>query len=446
MMPPRYKKTFSIFLLLVLGLLFLFILPQGIKVQLFPNSLKLVPGQKLQFSLKKPFSIYLAADRPDGIIGSNGKTKIEKGQSGHCSEVMVSPEREGSGYIEIRFLGFPIRRVNFQVVKMPEIVPGGHAIGVLVAKEGVVISGHLPVRDDQGNEFYPAQEAGIKVGDLLIAINGQAIRRLSDLDFLIKKEAEKSSTLVLTLIRAGKTLNLKITPVKKVNREEGTVSYFLGLYVEDPAAGVGTLTYYNPQSRQYGALGHKILGFGNSEVSLVNGKIVAARITGINHSNRGEPGEKIGIFSGNTDIIGDISANTEIGIFGTLLTNLTNIYYPEPIPVSTISEVQSGPAEILTVLSGDVIRRFSIEIQKVYYQSNLKDKGMVIKVTDPELLLKTGGIIQGMSGSPIIQNGKIVGAVTHVFVNDPTRGYGVFAEWMLQMEKNLWETGKKIAS
>ncbi len=445
-MPPRYKKTFTWFFLLVLGLFILLILPQMIKVQLFPASVRLVPGQKLHFSLKKPFSIYLTADRPDGIIGTNGRTKIEKGQSGHCSEVMVSPEREGNGYIEIRLLGLPVRRVNFEIVKMPEIIPGGHAIGVLVAPKGVIVSGHLPVRDDEGREFYPAKEAGIRIGDLIIAINGQTVRRLSDLDFLIKNAAEKNPTLVLTVVRGEKTLDLEIKPVKKVDGEHGTINYVLGLYVEDPAAGVGTLTYYNPETRQYGALGHKIMGFGQREVSLVNGKIVAARITGITHGNRGEPGEKIGIFSGHSDIIGDIFANTEIGIFGTLFTNLTNLYYPQPIPVSTISEVKTGPAEMLTVLSGDEIRRFSIEIQKVYHQSNMRDKGMVIKVTDPELLMQTGGIIQGMSGSPIIQNGKLVGAVTHVFVNDPTRGYGVFAEWMLQMEKNLRQQKLRNAS
>ena len=119
---------------------------------------------------------------------------------------------------------------------------------------------------------------------------------------------------------------------------------------------------------------------------------------------------------------------------------VTNQWYPRPIPVSTISQVRPGPAEILTVVTGNEIRRYSIEIQKVYHQTSLRDKGMVISVTDPELLSRTGGIIQGMSGSPIIQNGKLVGAITHVFVNDPTRGYAVFAEWMLQMEENIdWQ-------
>jgi stage IV sporulation protein B len=430
-------------LLCVVISLFCF-LPQFIKVQLHPGKLKIVPGQQWQLSLKRPFSIYLEANRLDGINGVNGQTKLAKGQSGCCSQVMVRPEQEGTGTLEIRFLGIPIRRVKLLVQKMPQVIPGGHAIGVLVAKEGVIISGHLPVRDDQGKEYYPAEEAGVEVGDLLVAINGIAIQRINQVEPLIQREAVKGLTLTLTLVRQGQTLKRKIQPVRRKDGAKGTDRYYLGVYVEDPAAGVGTLTYYNPQTRQYGALGHKIIGFNNRELPLANGKIVSARITGINQGNRGEPGEKIGIFSGNADIIGDISANTPIGIFGSLQNGVTNPWHQQPIPVSTISEVRTGPAEILTVLSGNEIRRYAIEIQKVYYQTNLRDKGMVVKVTDLELLNLTGGIIQGMSGSPIIQNGKLVGAITHVFVNDPTRGYGVFAEWMLQMEDTFGGTIKDV--
>jgi len=436
-MPPRYRKPLTIGFLFIFGICLLFILPQAIKVQLLPTHLRIVPGQNLEFSLKKPFSIYLEADRLDGIIGANGQDRLEKGESGSCSQVMVRPEREGAGTLEIHFLGFPIRRVNLLVEKMPEVIPGGHAIGVLVAQEGVIISGHLPVRDDQGKQFYPAEEAGVKVGDLLLAINGQVIQRLSQVDPLIQLEAAKGTPLTLTILRDDRKIQRQIQPVKLMNPQTGSARYLLGLYVEDPAAGVGTLTYYNPKTKMYGALGHKIVGFSNREIPLANGKIVAARITGINQGNRGEPGEKIGIFSGNTDIIGDIAANTPIGIFGSLFSSVTNQWYPRLIPVATISEVRPGPAEILTVLTGNEIRRFSIEIQKVYHQTSLRDKGMIIRVTDPILLSRTGGIIQGMSGSPIIQDGKLVGAITHVFVNDPTRGYGVFAEWMLQMEESL---------
>ncbi|HHT48862.1 MAG TPA: SpoIVB peptidase [Firmicutes bacterium] len=443
-MSPRHRKPFTSGILFCVGLCLLFILPQAIKVQLLPTRLRITPGQNLEISLQKPFSIYLEADRLEGIIGANGQDRLEKGESGSCSQVMVCPEREGTQTLEIRFLGIPIRRVNLLVEKMPEVIPGGHAIGVLVASEGVIISGHLPVRDDQGKEFYPAEEAGIKVGDLLIAINGQVIHRLNQVDPLIQLEAAKGGPLTLTLLRDGQTIQRKIQPVKRSNSQNGTDRYLLGLYVEDPAAGVGTLTYYNPQSKMYGALGHKIVGFSNREIPLTNGKLVAARITGINQGNRGEPGEKIGIFSGHTDIIGDITANTSIGIYGSLFNGITNQWYPRLISVATISEVRPGPAEILTVLTGNEICRFTIEIQKVYHQTSLRDKGMVIRVTDPELLSRTGGIIQGMSGSPIIQNGKLIGAITHVFVNDPTRGYGVFAEWMLQMEESLHQNRAAI--
>ena len=319
MMPPRYRKPLAIGFLIFFGICLLFILPQAIKIQLFPTNLRIVPGQNLELSLRKPFSIYLEADRLDGIIGTNGQDQLKKGKSGSCSQVMVRPEREGTGTLEIRFLGIPIRRVNLLVEKMPEVLPGGHAIGVLVAKEGVIISGHLPVRDDQGREFYPAEEAGVKVGDLLIAINGQVIHRLSQVDPLIQLEAAKGEPLTLTLLRDGQRIQRTIQPVKRINSQNGTDRYLLGLYVEDPAAGVGTLTYYNPKTKMYGALGHKIVGFSNQEIPMANGKIVAARITGINQGNRGEPGEKIGVFSGHSDIIGNITANTPIGIFGSLV-------------------------------------------------------------------------------------------------------------------------------
>ncbi|NLW59685.1 MAG: SpoIVB peptidase [Firmicutes bacterium] len=436
-MPPRDRRPLMIGFALFFGICLLLILPQAIKIQLFPNQLRIVPGQTFHLSLKKPFSIYLEANRFDGIIGTNGAKKLDQGQSGSCSQVMVRSEREGTGTLEIRFFGIPVRRVNLVVEKMPEVIPGGHAIGVLVAQQGVIVTGHLPVRDDRGKEFYPAEEAGVKVGDLLIAINGQAVHRIHDVDSIIQQEAAKGLPLTLTLIRDGQTLQRSLHPVKRTNRQDGTARYYLGLYVEDPAAGVGTLTYYNPKTNFYGALGHKIVGFSNQELPLTHGKIVAARITGINQGNRGEPGEKIGVFSGNSDIIGDIFGNTPIGIFGTLRQGLSNPWYPRPIPVSTVAQVRPGPAEMLTVVTGSEICRYAIEIQKVYHQTSVRDKGMVIKVTDPELLKRTGGIIQGMSGSPIIQNGRLVGAITHVFVNDPTRGYAVFAEWMLQMEENL---------
>lgn len=446
-MPRGKNKTINLLSIFFCAfIIFLFI--QFLRIHSFPKDFRIVPGQELQFSLKKPFSLYLPAKRPQGIIGFNGTEKLPEGTGGYCTTVTLRPEQEGHSTLEIRFLGLTIRKVNLRVLNMPEVIPGGHAVGVLLADHGVLVVGHLPVKDEEGKEHYPARDAGIKVGDLLVAINGYPIARLEEVDGLIQSLCEDGKPLRLTLIRDGVKRQSLIYPVKRINdTPRGKVEvYLLGLYIEDPAAGVGTLTYFNPKTRRFGALGHRIVGFGNREIPLNKGKLVSARITGINLSNRGEPGEKIGVFTSNEDIIGEIEANTALGIFGTLKVELTNMHSPAAIPVAAVSEVTTGPAEIMTVISGDEIRRFTIEIQRVYQQNEVGDKGLVIKITDPLLLTETGGIIQGMSGSPIIQNGKLVGAVTHVFVNDPTRGYGVFAEWMLEMDKSLLNVHEKRAS
>src|SRR5690554_4573468 len=451
-MPPRWKqkklrKVIPFLCLLLLSGACCYLLPQFLEVNRLPTDLRLAPGEEFHLALRQPFRFYLPAKRPDGIIGFNGAEVLEKGSSGYCSAVTVRAEKEGVSFLDLRFMGVTIRRVNLEFVRMPRVVPGGHAIGVLSAEEGVVVVGHFPVRDEEGRECWPAREAGIRIGDLIVAINDHPLRRIDEVDFLLQNLAAQGKPLTLTIIRGGARRKIPVSPVKR--RQEGAEGekplYLLGLYVEDPAAGVGTLTYFRPETGRFGGLGHRVLGFGNRPLPLGQGKIVAARITGINQGNRGEPGEKIGIFSGREDVIGDIRANTELGIFGILKRELKNPYYPLAIPVATTFEVTTGPAEIMTVISGREIRRFTIEIQRVYRQKTLRDKGLVIRVTDPVLLAEAGGIVQGMSGSPIIQNGKMVGAVTHVFVNDPTRGYGVFAEWMLQMEETVW-TGEKKAS
>jgi len=448
-MPPRQLRKP---LLILLCFLFFvgagyYIIPQVLEISRFPADLRLAPGEELNLTLRQPFSFYLPAKRPDGVIGFNGTEILEKGISGYCSAITVRPEKEGVSFLELRFLGITVRRVNLEFVEMPRVVPGGHAVGVLMAEKGVVVVGHFPVKGEDGREYYPARDAGIKVGDLIVAINDRPLRYLEDLDILVQNLAAGGKPLTLTITRDGAEKKLLVHPVKKRQETaEGEKSfYLLGLYVEDPAAGVGTLTYFNPENGRFGGLGHRVVGFGNRDIPLVEGKIVSARITGINHGNRGEPGEKIGIFSGREDIIGEIEANTALGIFGVLAIDLDNPYFPVPVQVASTFEVATGSAEIMTVISGKEIRRFSIEIQRVYRQNTLRDKGMVIRVTDPVLLSETGGIVQGMSGSPIIQNGKIVGAVTHVFVNDPTRGYGVFAEWMLQMEGNVYGRKKKVS-
>jgi len=209
-------------------------------------------------------------------------------------------------------------------------------------------------------------------------------------------------------------------------------AYRIGLYLRDSAAGVGTLTFYDPETRRYGALGHIILDSDTHQpINLSEGSIVKAKIINVKAAQKGQPGEKTGIFIDGS--LGNIEKNSPYGIFG----EITDLHkpespYPDPLPMALSTQVETGPAEILTVIDGETIDSYAVVIEKISYQASPADKGIVIRVVDEKLLQSTGGIIQGMSGSPIIQNGKLVGAVTHVFINDPTRGYGIFIEWMFQ--------------
>jgi stage IV sporulation protein B len=402
----------------------------GVQILRIPTELRVAPGQELKLSVGMPLRFYLPPSSPMGFTGTDGKNVVTAETGGICSTVMLKPLHEGMAEIELRLFGFPLRRLHVNILHMPLVYVGGQAIGVLVAEEGVVVVGHTPLRDSEGHEQYPAKEAGIRIGDLILAINGQPIHQIDQMEQIVQGQAKSHEELRLTIRRANQKLELKLKPVRQVN-QNNQESYRMGVYVEDPAAGVGTMTFYLP-NMGFGALGHRIVGFGQRQLSLHNGRIVQARITGIRPGAKGEPGEKIGIFASNDDIIGVIRDNTPFGIFGKLSIQPVYGVFKKPIQVALVSEVKTGPAEIYTVMSGEQIERFTVQIQKVFSQSHAGDKGMVIKVNDPELLRRAGGIIQGMSGSPIIQNGKLVGAVTHVFVNDPTQGYGIFAEWMLE--------------
>lgn len=415
----------------------------GYKIATLPTDLRLAPGQAQKITLNGPFRFYLPPSSPRGFIGEHRGRRVTSEEGGLCTTLMLKPLKEGVAQIQVRLFGFPLRHMRVKVLKLPSVFAGGQAVGVLMSEEGVVVVGTSPLKDESGKIQYPAKLAGVEVGDLLLAINGRPVNRLDQLESLVQSEASEKAPLDLTIRRGSSVRHLELTPIRQNLNDH--IRYRMGIYVEDPAAGVGTLSFFTAD-KTFGALGHRIIGFGQRPISLENGRIVQSRITGLRPGVRGEPGEKVGIFTSNDDIIGDISMNTPYGIFGKLRNRPSGGYYDTPFQVALVGEVKPGPAEILTVLSGERIERYAVRIQKVFSQTEPNDKGMVIRVTDPELLRKTGGIIQGMSGSPIIQDGKLVGAVTHVFVNDPTQGYGVFAEWMLKASGYLNKAEEDAAS
>ncbi len=328
---------------------------------------------------------------------------------------------------------FPLKSGEVKVMNPVKLIPGGQSIGVTLQTKGVMVVGQAPVVDENGKKLFPAKEAGIEVGDILLKINNREVRTDQEVSIAVHMAGQQKENLSILYKHQSQVLEkvMKPTFCSETNR------YRIGLFVRDEAAGVGTLSYFDPISKQYGALGHLITDADtNQKIEVFNGKIMASTIYAIEKGKRGHPGEKIGSFVTNSDFKGTIEKNTGTGIFGVISGQMINPYFKEAIPVGWESEVKVGPAKIYTVIQGEKIEEFDVNIDRVML-NRTDSKNMIVRVTDPRLLEITGGIIQGMSGSPIIQSGKIIGAVTHVFVNDSQRGYGVFIQNMLQESGQL---------
>ncbi|WP_445493156.1 SpoIVB peptidase [Niallia sp. 03133] len=352
-------------------------------------------------------------------------------------------EENGKSEMVLELAGFPIKKVDVNVLKDFKVIPGGQSIGVKLNTVGVLVVGHHQVNTEEGKES-PGEKAGIKVGDLITEINGKRIEKMSDVAPYVQSAGNSGDALNITIMRDNKNIQTKLLPLKE-KREN---SYKLGLYIRDSAAGIGTMTFYHPGTKKYGALGHVISDMDTKKPIVVDdGEIVRSTVTSIEKGSSGNPGEKLARFSEDKEIIGNITTNSPFGIFGELNKEMTNGIMDTPMPITLSDQVKEGPAQILTVVDDDKVKLFDIEVVSSIPQKFPATKGLVIKVTDKELLKKTGGIVQGMSGSPIIQNGKVIGAVTHVFVNDPTSGYGVHIEWMLnEAGINIYDNGKQKAS
>ncbi len=323
----------------------------------------------------------------------------------------------------------PLKNIKVNVLPAVKVYPSGHSIGVLVKAQGVMVVGFSGIDIQNNKVVFPAKEQGVQIGDIISKANNVPIKSDKELEKLINQTVKENKQLRLEIIRNGSIIKLNVKPEKSLETERNRI----GLYVRDTAAGVGTLTFIEPSYKGYGALGHMIANTEiNEQLNEGMGKIVSASINRIVMGKKGIPGEKIGNFNSHDIISGAILKNSTYGIYGILDVPPLSYYYREPLPIAYAGQIEEGSAHILTVLEGDQIEKFTIEIEKVLPYQKPTGKGLVIKVTDRDLLARTGGIVQGMSGSPIIQNGRLVGAITHVFIQDPTRGYGILAEWMIE--------------
>lgn len=318
-----------------------------------------------------------------------------------------------------------IKNIDVSVIPKTKIIPVGSIAGLKLYTNGVLVVGMSEIEGEK-----PYEHTGIEEGDTILKINNDMVNSIDDL--IQKVNMSKGNEIKVQYIHDNQSKECSIKPVAVKNE------YKIGLWVRDSAAGVGTVTFYEPATQKFGALGHGITDIDTGElIDIASGEFVSANILNIKKGENGNPGKIQGTIE-EQDTIGNIDKNTQFGIYGKMknISNL-NIDKSKEMEVALRDEIKLGKATILCSLDNRKVEEYEIEIKKIYKENNYNNKSMEIKITDEKLIEKTGGIIQGMSGSPIIQNGKFIGAVTHVLVNSSTEGYAIFGDLMIKQSKEI---------
>jgi len=370
-----------------------------------PDALVLSSGQSVLVNTGIPMTADVSGGAVAAISGAQEQT-----------DVRVSAVGGGEASVTFSLLGLiPVHETKVSVLEERVLIPGGQAIGVALRTDGVLVI------DGAGQG-----KNALRPGDVIRTVQGQSVSNARELSERIG--AADADMVTLGILREGEEMAVQAsTPV-----DERDGKRRLGVWVRDSTAGVGTLSFVDPQSDAYGALGHAIVDADTgSLLSVDDGAIMRSRVVGVTKGEAGKAGELRGSFLSENEQIGSIDRNTKSGVYGTMHAMPEQTLYPQGLAIATGSAVKTGPATIISTVDSEGPKEYDIEIVRCYAQAQEGQKDMLIRVTDEELIEKTGGIVQGMSGSPIIQDGKLVGAVTHVLVNDPTRGYGIFIENML---------------
>ena len=370
------------------------------------------------YSWKLPDSYYISKDSKLSI---NTTLPITVSKAESDALTVFSAGSSDGGTASLRLLGVvPIKNAEVQEIETPMLVPGGQPFGIKLQMDGVMVI-ELGETETQNGSCSPAEEAGIRAGDIIHRADGMSIESSADLRQAV--ESSGGDAIEIEFTRSDKSMETSLTPV--FSQDEGC--YTAGLWVRDSIAGIGTLTFYEPETMTLGGLGHPICdGDTGVCIPIGQGNACPVTISSLVKGSAGSPGMLEGTFLGE-DILGNLVYNNRCGVFGVLSSTPSEA---EPIPMAFKQEVKTGKAEIICTISGTEPQTYTAEIEKIDMAGADSTKNMIIRITDQKLLDATGGIVQGMSGSPIIQDGKLVGAVTHVFVDDPTRGYGIFCENM----------------
>lgn len=398
-----------------------------------PQSIKLRMGEEQVFDMGLPVSGEIKkmgnSTQENPVTVSSQNASNIPADSIHIDLLapvtMKASDSLSSYQMDLKLFGFiPFKQVNIQVIKDLELTPVGLPIGIYLKTDGVLVIGVGNFVSLSGQEVSPSQYL-LKTGDYITAIDGKEVTEKKA--FIRAVENSGGDAVLLTIRRGGEEFEISVDPVQNQSGK-----YKLGIWVRDNAQGVGTMTFVD-NAGNFGALGH---GINDVDTSLVmqldSGTLYRTEIIAIRKGAKGNPGEMTGMIEyADYNILGTVDDNTEQGIFGSCNEKMLSQIETEPIPIALKQEAETGNAKILCTVDGKPCY-YDIEITELHPDHMNINKSIVLKVTDQKLIELTGGIVQGMSGSPIIQNGKLVGAVTHVLVNDPTKGYGIFIEDMLE--------------
>lgn len=428
----KIKKILGIFLIILL--LSVNFSDSFQKIVNFPHEIYVIEGEERVLNFNLPIKLKATAEE-NYIMEVNGSKKADYNLN-LKNPIKLQSDKTGEIDLNIKLFGFlPIRSMKVKVLPDVKLYPGGQSIGVKLKTKGVIVVGLSEIEAEDGKAHSPGLDANVNVGDIVYKIDDQKVNTAEEVSKVINNISDRP--VKLEIKRKDTWEKISVQPIK--DKTDG--KYKIGLWVRDNTAGVGTLTFYHDKSKKYGALGHAITDITTGIIMPVNnGEIVSSKVASVIQGKKGKPGEIRGIFYNEDKKIGNIEKNTSQGLYGTVYSQLINDKIPKALSIGLQQHIKEGPAKILTTLDDNQVEMYDIEIEKLTMQPSKTGKSMIIKVTDPRLLEKTGGIVQGMSGSPIIQENKIVGAVTHVFVNDPSKGYGIFIEWMLEeADINLME-------
>lgn len=393
--------------------------------QAVPDRVSIIQNQEEEFSFSLPIKATISSESREVSLGNESNIPADQITISAKQPFSMYGGEQGSYQVGLKLFGLiKLKNIQVDVVDSRYAIPCGKPIGIYLKSDGVMVIGTGRITGADGMEVEPAYGV-LKTGDYIEAFNGKPMSSKEDLIRAVNESGGEDC--VVTLRREGEPVDVSLKPV-----ESSDGHYRLGAWVRDDTQGIGTVTYVD-MNGNFGALGHGISDSDTGElVETSQGALYSTEIMGIEKGSMGKPGLLSGvIYYGPQSHMGDIAENTNEGIFGTVNQQYKKQLTGEPMEIACRQDVKPGTACIRSDVSGQ-LEDYKIEIQKVDYNASHKNKSMVIKVTDQRLLDLTGGIVQGMSGSPIIQNGKLAGAVTHVFVQDASRGYGILIENMLE--------------